>query len=437
MPTVSVVVPAYNAEKYITETLDCLTAQTMQDIEVLVVNDGSTDSTAELVTAYAAEHPFVRLLSQDNGGVSSARNHGLAEATGKYILFLDSDDVLTADSLRAFCDVMEETGADVAIGRLQSFGAVEEKYNGYADALAKCKTIDKFNKNLLWNFLVGNKFYRLETLRRSGVTFPHIGYSEEGAFFMEFVLSDAVQSITGTMDACMRYRRHDAAKEASVSQSVSTKLVSDFLCAIERIEAAAERALQTQSEQERHAYLQELYYKGDYVLISQFYRLLWQTDDEILAVIEKGHQRFLERMSDETAARVRRLNVDLPHLYFDFGTAANHPQVSVIVEDGGCIDALYMQSMPLFELFVPQSAAVPERWQKCPNLHILPDDGFARAARKAKKGRYTLHLRKARPIDPRVLRFMLRLSLPERIKKTCFGLLFCLILTVLHGGEHT
>ena len=437
MPTVTVVVPAYNAEKYILQTLDCLAGQTMQDIEAIVVDDGSTDKTAQIVADYAAAHPFVRLVRQENGGVSSARNHGMSEAAGKYILFLDSDDVLTADSLRSFTDAMEQTGADVAIGRLQSFGAVEEKYNGYADALAKCKTIDKFNKNLLWNFLVGNKFYRLETLRRSGVKFPHIGYSEEGAFFMEYILSDAVQSITGTMDACMRYRRHDAAKEASVSQQVSTKLISDFLTAMERIEAAAKRALERENAQKRDAYLQEILYKGDYVLISQFYRLLWQTDAEMLSVIEKGHMHFLQQMNPKTAARVRRLNIDLPHLYFDFDTAANHPQVSVIAEDGACVDSLYMQSMPLFELFVPRSAEVPARWRSCKNLHILPDEGFVRTAKKQKKGRYTLHLCGNCPSDPRILRFMVRLQLPEALKKCCFGLLYRLILTVLHGEKQS
>lgn len=437
MPTVTVVVPAYNAEKYITQTLDCLTAQTMQDIEAIVVDDGSTDGTAQIVSDYAAAHPFVRLVRQENGGVSSARNRGLAEAAGEYILFLDSDDVLTADSLRAFTDAMEKTGADVAIGRLQSFGAVEEKYNGYADALAKCASIDKFNKNLLWNFLVGNKFYRVQTLRRSGVTFPQIGYSEEGAFFMEFILSDAVHSITGTMGACMRYRRHDAVKEASVSQRVSTKLIGDFLTAMERIEAAAKRALEKESAEKREAYLQEILYKGDYVLISQFYRLLWQTDAEMLSVIEKGHLHFLQQMNPKTAARVRRLNIDLPQLVFDFDTAANHPLVSVIAQDTACVDSIYMQSMPLFEIFVPQSATVPARWQACKNLHILPDKDFVRAAKRQRKGRYTLYLCKPCQADPRVLRFMMRLQIPEVLKKCCFGLLFRMILSVLHGEEKT
>ena len=434
MTMVTVVIPAYNAQAYIAQTLDSLDAQTLRDMEALVVDDGSTDETARIVLDYAARHPFVRLLRQENGGVSSARNHGLREASGKYILFLDSDDTLTPDSLRAFTDALEETGADVAIGRLQSFGAVEEKYNGFADALSKCREIDKFNKNLLWNFLVGNKCYRLETLRKSGVTFPKIGYSEEGAFFMEFVLSDAVRRLTGTYGATMRYRRHDPVTDASVSQRVSETLVRDFCEAIARIERAADRALPPDDPQ-REGYMQEILYKGEYVLLSQFYRLLWQTDDATLAAIREGHLRFLERMTDATAARVRRLNADLPQLYFDFATAAAHPQVSVILSGSAAtaemLDALYMQSSPLFEAFVPEGTAVHARWQTCQNLHVLPAERFARRAGKQKRGAYTLRLRKSCKADARTLRFLLRLPVPRRVKQIGFSALFRAIQTVL------
>lgn len=426
MAKVTVVVPAYNAEQYIEQTLDSLAAQTLQDVEALVVDDGSTDGTAALTAQYALTHPFVRLLRQENGGVSAARNHGLREAAGEYILFLDSDDTLTPDSLRAFVEALEDTGADAAIGRLQSFGAVEEKYNGFADALAKRRVIDKFDKNLLWNFLVGNKCYRLSTLRRSGVVFPQIGYSEEGAFFLEFVLSDAVRSLTGTMGATMRYRRHDPAHDASVSQRVSETLIRDFCTAMDRITAAAERAL-PEGEQ-REGYLQEILYKGDYVLLSQFYRLLWQTDDAMLRAIEEGHLRFLRRMTPQTADRVRRLNADLPQLYFDFRTAAAHPQASVILTGGAAngtmLDRIYMQSMPLFEVFVPQGTDVPDRWKPCANLHVLPADGFARAADRQAKGAYILRLRNPCRADVRTLRFLMRLTIPRGIKKIGFTPLF-------------
>ena len=424
MPQVTVVIPAYNAEKYIEETFDSLRAQTLTDWEALIVDDGSTDATAQIAEKASHADARFRLLRQENAGVSAARNHGLSEAQGTYILFLDSDDTLTADSLRAFCGTLDRTGADAAIGRLQSFGAVAEKYNGYAEALSKRETIDKFDKDLLWNFLVGNKCYRLETLRRSGVTFPQIGYSEEGAFFMEFVLSDAVTRLAGTTDATMRYRRHDAATDASVSQRVSEKLIADFLSAMARVRAAAERALE--GDARRDGYIQEILYKGDYVLLSQFYRLLWQTDDAMLRLIEQGHADFQRDMTEATAARVLRLDADLPQLYFDRRSAAAHPRVSVALPcaDAATLDSLYMQSMPLFEVFVPADADVPARRQNCENLHVLPKKRFMRMFRKARKGDFALTLRCPCTADPRTLRFLLRAPIPSLVKRIAFTPLF-------------
>lgn len=424
MPLVTVVIPAYNAEKYIAETVGSLRAQTLTDWQALIVDDGSTDATGDAAACAFGDDTRFRIIRQENAGVSAARNRGLAEAQGTYILFLDSDDTLTADSLRSFCETLDKTGADAAIGRLQSFGAVEEKYNGYAEALSKHETIDKFDKDLLWNFLVGNKCYRLETLRRSGVTFPQIGYSEEGAFFMEFVLSGAVTRLAGTTGATMRYRRHDAATDASVSQRVSEKLIADFLEAMARIRTAAERALE--GDARRDGYIQEILYKGDYVLLSQFYRLLWKTDDAMLRAIERGHADFQRDMTDETKARVQRLDADLPELFFDRKAAAAHPRVSaaLLCADKATLDALYLQSMPLFEVFVPQGTDVPQAWQNAENLHVLPQKRFMRDFRSEKKGAYALVLRRPCKADPRTLRFLLRAPIPHIVKANTFTTLF-------------
>lgn len=166
---ISVIVPSYNAEKYIAETLDCLLAQTLGDIEIIAVNDGSTDSTPDIIDAYAAKDCRVIRVDQPNGGVSSARNNGLERARGEYVLFLDSDDLLSSRALELLCKRLDETGADMAICRLERFGYGGNEYNAFAEKLASCKTVDVYDKLLLWNFLVGNKCYRRERLVRSGV----------------------------------------------------------------------------------------------------------------------------------------------------------------------------------------------------------------------------------------------------------------------------
>ena len=117
------------AEKYIEETLDCLLSQTEQDIEVIVVNDGSKDSTADIAERYAAKDSRVVYVYQENAGVSAARNNGIERAQGEYIIFIDSDDLLSNDAFERLYAALGSTGADLAIFRVQSFGDGVNQYN--------------------------------------------------------------------------------------------------------------------------------------------------------------------------------------------------------------------------------------------------------------------------------------------------------------------
>jgi glycosyltransferase involved in cell wall biosynthesis len=99
MPTVSIIIPAYNAEKTILETIQSLQNQTFSDFEVIVVNDGSTDKTLEVLAAIA--DPRLKVVSHANSGVAVTRNRGIAEATGEFIAFVDADDLWTPDKLES------------------------------------------------------------------------------------------------------------------------------------------------------------------------------------------------------------------------------------------------------------------------------------------------------------------------------------------------
>lgn len=97
--TVSVIIPIYNAAQYLAECIDSVLGQTMSDFELLLVDDGSTDESAEICERYAARDPRVRLFRQSNAGVSVARNRGLDHARGAYVVFVDADDWVDADHL--------------------------------------------------------------------------------------------------------------------------------------------------------------------------------------------------------------------------------------------------------------------------------------------------------------------------------------------------
>ena len=116
MPKVSVIVPVYKAEKSLDRCVRSLLSQTLRDIEVILVDDGSPDGCPALCDGFARGDGRVRVLHKENGGVSAARNDGLSAASGEYVLFCDSDDWMEENALELLSAEAERTGADVVIG---------------------------------------------------------------------------------------------------------------------------------------------------------------------------------------------------------------------------------------------------------------------------------------------------------------------------------
>ena len=103
---ISVVIPLYNKEKSIAQTLECVLNQTYKDFEVIVVDDGSKDNSAAIVAQFTDTR--IHLIRQENGGVSAARNRGIEEAQGKYVAFLDADDVWLTDHLESLVNLIRQ-----------------------------------------------------------------------------------------------------------------------------------------------------------------------------------------------------------------------------------------------------------------------------------------------------------------------------------------
>lgn len=118
MCTVSVIVPIYNTEAYLEACLDSLIGQTLQDIEIILVNDGSTDQSGEIAEAYSRKDSRIKLICQTNQGLGNARNAGLDLAKGKYIAFVDSDDWVIAKAYERLVSVAEQYKADMVMGNL-------------------------------------------------------------------------------------------------------------------------------------------------------------------------------------------------------------------------------------------------------------------------------------------------------------------------------
>ena len=123
MKKLSVIVPVYNAEKWLSETLDSLVGQTYPDIEIICVDDGSKDNSCNVIRAYQAEHTNLVLIRQENSGVCSARNRGVDAATGDYIAFVDSDDFVEKDMYKKMISQMEDEESDIIFCEFTRFWA--------------------------------------------------------------------------------------------------------------------------------------------------------------------------------------------------------------------------------------------------------------------------------------------------------------------------
>ena len=114
-PKVSVIMPVYNASAHLRECLDSVVAQTFEDIEIILVDDGSTDDSVSIIGEYSAKDPRVTLLQQPKSNAGAARNKGIDRACGSFLIFWDSDDIFNASAIELLLDRAEETGADIVV----------------------------------------------------------------------------------------------------------------------------------------------------------------------------------------------------------------------------------------------------------------------------------------------------------------------------------
>lgn len=145
-PKVSVIVPVYNAERYLSHCIDSILAQTFTDVELLLIDDGSKDNSGKICDEYAAKDSRVRVLYKDNGGVSTARNLGLENASGDWVIFIDSDDWIAESMIHDMYEKAESEKADLI------YCDLEMLFNDHIEVLHIAK-YDSNKVNMLNNFI--------------------------------------------------------------------------------------------------------------------------------------------------------------------------------------------------------------------------------------------------------------------------------------------
>ena len=228
MSKVSVIIPVYNVEKYLSKCLDSVIEQTFKDIEIICINDGSTDNSQNILQEYAKKDNRIMVVNQENSGLSVARNIGIAKASADYISFIDADDFIHPNFLKILYNVIQETKSDIA-------GCNFQKIKGDSDIIPKPTTIKAIvntsplqvllhRKNYI-HFNVWNKLYRRTVIR--DVRFP------EGICFEDWVFNtivfDNAKNFAWINQPLYGYR---ITNNSIMRSSFNEKKLQDYVCGI-------------------------------------------------------------------------------------------------------------------------------------------------------------------------------------------------------------
>ncbi|GAA4926893.1 hypothetical protein GCM10025331_07620 [Actinoplanes utahensis] len=182
IPRLSIVVPFYNVERYFGPCLDSLARQTFRDFEVVLVDDGSQDGSAEIARAFCAEDRRFRLISQENQGMGPARNVGIADAQGEYLTFVDSDDLVPRHAYELLVGSLDRTSSSLAGGNARRFNNTSGVRQSYVHRIAYAK--DRLATHILeWpelaiDRMVWNKVYRRRFWDQFKYEFPAMRYED-------------------------------------------------------------------------------------------------------------------------------------------------------------------------------------------------------------------------------------------------------------------
>ncbi|WP_432869808.1 CDP-glycerol glycerophosphotransferase family protein [Microbispora rosea] len=235
MPRLSVIIPIYDVEPYLAGCLASVAAQTWQDIEVVMVDDGSPDGSAEIAAGFAARDGRFRLVRQANAGLGAARNTGVRHATGEHLMFLDSDDLLPAHALECLLASLERTGSDLATGnvlRLDGRGARQSALHRAVFTDAASATHITRTHALLRDRLVTNKLWRRSFWDAHGFAFP------EGVLYEDIAVALRAHFLARAVDVLptpvyLWRRREDGGRSITQDKTRAAHLEDRFAAVTE------------------------------------------------------------------------------------------------------------------------------------------------------------------------------------------------------------
>ena len=195
-PLATVIVPVYNVAAYLPACIASIRAQSQENLQILLVDDGSTDGSSAICDACAAEDTRIQVIHKENGGVCSARNAGLAQARGKYIYFVDGDDLLAEDAVRRSIEALESGPYDACIWSLNILENGTFRYRGrgqrkiflFPSERKRARFLCRWFLSARLGWEVWIQVFRREIIERHGLRFGHAIFAEDMDFTFRYLL---------------------------------------------------------------------------------------------------------------------------------------------------------------------------------------------------------------------------------------------------------
>ena len=260
----SVIVPVYNVEDYLEENLDSLIHQDGSSYELIFVNDGSTDSSQEILKRYEEKVPFLHVISKENGGISSARNEGIAHATGKYLGFIDSDDFVREDYVRRMLEKALEEDSDIVVCDLLTWYGEDDSRNYVMKGMnPKYPDLPYDRRIFLSPLFAWNKIYRRDFFLEENISF------EEGTWYEDLepvtYLFSKAKTISYVEEMLISYRQ----RGGSVMSSRSRKCLDIFNVLRKIYDRFSENGtLERYSKELEYLFIENLFVYGGFRLLA-------------------------------------------------------------------------------------------------------------------------------------------------------------------------
>ncbi|MBU3142618.1 glycosyltransferase [Clostridium sp. CF012] len=278
---VSLIMPVYNVEAYIEKCLCSALSQTLTDIEIIVVNDGSTDNSMKIVNSFASKYNNLRIINKENGGLSSARNSGLEIARGKYIAFIDSDDYIDKAMIEEMYASARDRQLDIVccnLTKVDSEGTIlgqEKNIVDYDRIYNKDEVIRAYLTNNIPAY-AWNKLYSKSLFVQGNITYPEgMLYEDIGTTFELFFKADRVGFIDEPLYSYVQ-------REGAITKVPSFKAGRDIISTVNNIKSSLNES--------------ELYYKYEEVFQSFSLKYLFLAN--VLFYKRYGQAKKLEKVNN-------------------------------------------------------------------------------------------------------------------------------------------